>query len=240
MALETIIGNLKAYSKLEAGTFLHGDRLTAKQVEDDSLHRHRFFIADGPLYSLEGQGRKKTPTLSMTREPDNLVLRHLNDEVDSSFAQLTKTGNFRPNSEEARKAMEAKDTLRIDLTKLRLKGDNPKWGYMEISTTDYDRLNPEERKLAKRFYGQGTSFVAAMKALQGKGISITKVSVLKPDYVRQEAAAGPVARAAWRHYFLDGAYSDALGRDVDVHYGLRGVRRKVIAAEGQMISQQKS
>lgn len=223
MALETIVGDLRAYSELEPGTFLHGDQLTAEQVHDTSLRRQAFYVADGPLYSLEG--KKRTPTLFLTLEPDNLVLRHLNDEVNSSFDQLVKTGNFRPGTEEARKAMEAKDTLRIDLTKLRLKGDNAEWRYVEISTTDYDRLNAEERKLAERFYGQGTGFVAAMKALQDEGISNTRVYVLNPDYVRKEAVAGPVARAAWRGNFDGGAGSDAGGHDVDILSGLRGVRR---------------
>ncbi len=223
MALETIVGDLRAYSELEPGTFLHGDQLTAEQVQDTSLKRRVFYVADGPLYSLEG--KKRAPTLFLTREPDNLVLRHLNDEVNSSFDQLVKTGNFRPSTEEARKAMEAKDTLRIDLTKLRLKGDSAEWGYVEISTTNYDRLNAEERKLAERFYGQGTAFVAAMKALQEDAISSTRVFVLNPDYVRKEAVAGNVARAAWRDNFGGGAYSDAVVRYVSYRGGLRGVRR---------------
>ena len=99
MALETIIGDLKAYSKLKPGTFLHADQLTAEQVQDTGMRRQAFYVADGPICSLEGQ--KRTPTLFLTREPHNLVLRHLNDKVNSSFDQLTKTGNFRPNTEEA-------------------------------------------------------------------------------------------------------------------------------------------
>ena len=76
MALETIIGGLHAYSKLEPGTFRHADRLIAEQVQDPSLRSRGFYVADGPLYSLEG--KRKTPTLFLTRKPNNLVLRHLN------------------------------------------------------------------------------------------------------------------------------------------------------------------
>ncbi len=223
MALETIVGNLLAYSKLEPGTFLHADQLTTEQVQDPSLRGQAFYVADGPLYSLEG--KKRTPTLFLTREPNNLLLHHLNDKVDKSYDQLVKTCKFQPKTKEARKAMKAKDTLRIDLTKLRFKGGDEQWRYVEISTTDYDQLNPEERKLAERFYGQGTSFVAAMNILQEKGIANTRVYVLNPDYVCKEAVTGPVALAAWRNGFDDGAYSLAGDRGINLRNGLRGVRR---------------
>ncbi len=228
MALETIVDNLRdGYKQLKRGTFLHADQLMAAQVRDARLREQWFYVADGPLYSLEGE--KKTPTLWLMREPDNLVLRHLNDAVNSSYDQLVSTGNFRPGPKEARQAMKAKGTLRIDLTKLRLKGDEREWRYLKIPT-GYDALNAEERKLAKRFYGQGEAFDTAMRTLYDAGISATKVCVLTPAYVQKEAKKGPVGRAAGRFYFSLDADSDASVRDVDDYYGLLGVRRVVAPA----------
>ncbi len=233
MTLETIVDNLRdGYNQLKPGTFLHADQLMAEQVKDAGLRTKGFYVADGPLYSLEG--KKKTPTLWLTREPDNLVLRHLNDGVDSSYDQLVKTGNFRPDPKEARKARRAKGTLRIDLTKLRLQGDEAEWRYVEVRTTDYDSLNSEERKLAERWYGQGKAFGTAMKTLKDAGISATRVYVLNLGYVSREAKKGPVGRAAWRDYFSNYAESYAFGRGVGKRSGVRGVRlvsRKAAAPE---------
>src|SRR3989338_2487334 len=136
--LETLVDNLRdGYKQLQPGTMLHANQLMAAQVRDASLRTQGFYVADGPLYSLEG--KKKTPTLWLTREKDNLVLRHLDDKVNSSYDKLIDTDNFRPDMEEAQKAMRAKDTLRIDLTKLDLKGNDLEWRYVEISTSDYKK-----------------------------------------------------------------------------------------------------
>ncbi len=229
--LETIVDNLRdGYARLEPGSMYHADQLMAEQVQDASLRNRSFYVADGPLYSLEGEG--KTSTLWLTRETDNLVLRHLNHEVDSSYDQLINTGNFHPDPEEARISMNAEGTLRIDLTKLRLRGDEKEWRYLAISTTGYDTLNAEERKLAERFYGLRKAFDGAMETLKNAGISITRVSVLNPSYVQEEAKKGSFGRAAWRNSFNDDANSGANDHFVDSHFGLRGVRR-VVAPQGR-------
>ena len=226
MALETIVDNLRdGYKQLEPGTFLHADQLMAEQVKDANLRNQAFYVADGPLYSLEGE--KRTPTLWLTREKDNLVLRHLKDKVNSSYDQLVKTGNYRPNPEEAREAMQAKDTLRIDLTRLHLQGDGAR-RYLEISTAKYNKLKPEERELVERFYGQGNAFVAAMSVLKEGGIDSTKVYVLNPGYVQKEATNGSIGRAAWRSYFDYYANSIADLHGVDLRSGVRGVRRESV------------
>ncbi len=217
MALETVIGNLQSgHNQLEPGTFVHADQLTAEQVRNPSLRTHVFYTADGHLYSLE----EGVPTLFLTRREHNLVLRHLNDEVDSSYDQLTKTGNYRPDVTEAREAMAAKDTLRIDLTKLRLQGTDEEWRYLKINTTEYDSLNPEERKLAERFYGQGKAFDSAMNKLKDAGIENTRVYVLNPEYVWEQAQDGPVGHASWRDNFGDLADSDADDHGIGIHNAL--------------------
>ena len=235
MALKTIIDhNLRdGYAQLKPGTMLHANQLMAAQVRDASLRTQGFYVADGPLYSLEGT--KKTPTLWLTREPDNLVLRHLNDEVNSSYEQLLskKTGhNFRPDLQEAQQAMRAEDTLRIDLTKLDLNGNDLEWRYVEISTSDYKRqLNAEEQKLAERYFGQRNDFKENMKMLGEAGISATRVYVVNPAYVQQEAQEGPIGRASRLSYFYGYSGAGAVALAVGVGVALRGVRREASVSE---------
>ncbi|MBS3124300.1 hypothetical protein J4437_06765 [Candidatus Woesearchaeota archaeon] len=233
--LETIIGNLRAYSQLEPGTLLHADELMAQQVLNPALREQAYYVADFALYTLEGTGKKKTPTLWLARytaqEPNNLILNHLDDAVNSSFEQLTQTHNYRPSLHEAQKVMEAQSTLKIDLTQLRLKKHDDEFGYIEISTTNYNKLNPEQRKLAERFYGQGTDFDRAMATLKSAGINTTQVFLLNPTYVQKEAV-NPIGRAAWRDNFHNGANSSAIGYNVGDSGGLLGVRRRLPATIG--------
>ena len=232
--LETITGDLRAHARLEPGTMLHSDQLMAKKVCDDNLRILSFYVADGPLYSLEGA--EKIPTLWLTRESNNLVLRHLYDDRRISYGQssydlLLKNSNYRPNPEEARIAMEAKDTLRIDLTKLRLQRDDSQQWYLKISTTKYNKLNSEERKLAERFYGQGDAFVAAMSVLKKSGVGCFGIHVLNPADVQKEATKSPIALVAWSGGFGDGAGS--LSPDYLVYHGFTGVGGSV--ADGYIV-----
>lgn len=231
MVLETIVGNLReGYAQLEPGTFLHADQLTAEQVNDTNLRGTGFYIADYPQYSVENG----TPTLWLARhtlaEPNNLVLRHLFDKENNSYDQLIRTGNFRPNMEEAKAVMVAKDTLRINMNNLFLQGIDTEWNFLEISTTKYEKqLNSEGRKLAERFYGSEDAFVTAMETLSSIGIDNTRVLVLSPGYiVTKEAGKGPIGRASWLGNFGRGAVSDAYNRCVNDHNGLRGVRQVVV------------
>ena len=185
MNLETIAGDLRTYAKLQPGTMLHVDELMKERRSNPELCDQSFYTADGELYFL--QGKKKTPTLAITREKDNLVLRHLDD----AFTQLTTTGNYRPNVQEVQQSIDAPETVLIDLTKLRLQGNDAEWRYLGISTTEYDKLRPEERTLAERVYGQGDEFGASLAMLHEAGIKETRVYVLNPVYVQKEAEQGP-------------------------------------------------
>ena len=220
--LETIVGDIRAYAQLQPGTMLHVDQLMKERRTNPSLREQGFYTADGELYFL--QGKKKTPTLAITREKDNLVLRHLDD----AFTQLTTTGNYRPNVQEAQQSIDAPETVLIDVTKLRLRGDDTERRYLVISTTKYDKLRPEERTLAERVYGQGDEFGLSMAQLKKAGISETRIDVLNPAYVQKEAEQGPLGRASWLGNFTCDSYFDAYGRDVDDSNRLRGVRRESV------------
>ncbi|MBS3124325.1 hypothetical protein J4437_06890 [Candidatus Woesearchaeota archaeon] len=231
--LETIVGNLRAYFQLEPYTMLHADELMAQQILNPAIREQAYYVADFALYTLEGTSKNKTPTLWLARhtaqEPNNLILNHLDDAVNSSFEQLTQTNNYRPSLQEAQKVMQASSTLKINLTKLKLNQKDDQFSYMIISTTNYNKLNFEQRKLAQMFYGQGTAFDTAMVTLKGAGIDTIKVFVLNPTYVQKEAA-NPIGRAAWRNDFRSNADSVADDCRIGNSGGLLGVRRRLPAA----------
>ncbi len=232
MTLDTFVnisGNLRdAYKSAVPGTLRHVDQLmnerrTNPLTLDGDLRTQWFYTADGEIYSMDG----KTPTLAITREANNLVLRH----IDDAFTQLTTTGNYRPDVQEVQAAIHSADTLVVDLTTLKLQGKEDEYRYMPVSTSKYDRLTSEQRALAERVYGQGADFVANMQMLKDAKIDETRIFVLSPDYVREHAGRVPLARASWLLNF----YGNDSGFLADVRYvnddfRVRGVRRESVAA----------
>ena len=216
MVLETIVGDIRVYAQLQPSTMLHVDELMKERRTNRELRDQTFYTADGELYFLQG----RTPTLAITREKDNLLLRHLDD----AFTQLKIAKNYRHDVQEAQQSIGAPETVLIDLTKLRLQGDDAEWRYLGILTTQYDKLQPEEQKLAERVYGQGDEFGLSMAMLKEAGISETKIYVLDPAYVREEAAQGPLGRASWLSNFTVDSDFNASVRFVYYSYRLRGVR----------------
>ena len=230
MNLDTIVnipGDLRtAYTQAVPGTLRHVDELMNERrtkpttLQGDNLRNQSFYTADGELYFVDGE----TPKLAMTREAENLVLRHIDDAV----AQLTAGGNYRPDPAEAATVIKAKDTEIFDLTKLSFKKHDAEFSYLEVSTTRYDKLNPEQRRLAQRVYGKGEDFVANMAMLRDAGIGTTNVHVLTPEYVKEHANRSPIGRASWLSSFSSS--SGFLANDRSIYNGgcLRGVRREVV------------
>ncbi len=227
--LVNILGNLQtAHNASVPGTLRHVDQLMTERQTNFSLRSLGFYTPDGNLYFMDGE----IPKLAMTREADNLVLRHLNDEVNSSYNQLTETGNFFPDPREAEQAIKASATEVFDLTQLQLKKHDAEFSYLAISTTQYDELNPEQRRLAERVYGKGDDFVANMTMLKEAHIDNTKIFVLNPDYVQEHAKGSPIGRASWLNIFSNDSVFIANDRDVYINVRVRGVRREVVAEGG--------
>lgn len=217
----TVYGNLrKGYNKLVSKGYrlLHVDELTEEQVNDPYLRDETFYLADGILCSIE-DGK---PTLWFSRhtrtEPNNLILRHLNDKSNSSYNQLKQSGFFSPDVEEARAVMEAKSTLRVDMTLPCLR-----YGCLIIHTSNYDTLDPKVKPLAERFYGGGEDFAIAMEALREVGVQEARVYLPPLDFVVKKAKQRPIAQAAWRGNFYGGTNSGAVGLLVYLHSALRGI-----------------
>jgi len=141
--------------------------------------------------------------LFITRRDHNLVLRH----IDNAYIQLLYR-NYYLNREEALASIADPSTVSIDLTQLRLQGnDNDKeLRYFVVPTTTYDSLNPEERRLAERVHGSGDAFVQVMKMLVSARIKETIVFVLNPDYVKKNAQKYPIWQASWLNNFNGDSY----------------------------------
>ncbi len=234
MTIKTIIGDLRAVAQLEAGTLQHWDELSRDQIADASLRGRGFYVADFPLYTV----RKGKPVVALARHtkehPHNLVLVHLFDEQNSSYDQLIQTGNFRPNPDEAQAVLDAADTLQMEMSGLRLSGDDPVYRFLRVRAEDgfvgigedrYQHPNEVEQALIQRV-GYTREFLDVLRS-EPHNIGETRVYLLNPDYVAAEAGEQFVGRVAWRsNFFIDLANSIANGRYVDFHEALRGVRKK--------------
>ncbi len=219
MTLENITGDLsEAYKQCVPGTISCVDQLTNERRINPELRNQSFYTADGEVYSVDGE----TPTLRITREAVNPILKN----IDDAFTQLTQNNNYQVLPTDFAAVKTALDTVTIDLTKLNLQGNSKEWRYLAISTTKYDQLQPEERTLAERIYGQGTDFVENMKMLSDAEITITRVYVLNPDYVKEHAKEGAIGRASWLGNFNDISNFSAVVRNIYYNFRVRGVRKQ--------------
>ncbi len=234
-SLETISGDLRAYAQLVPGTFQHVDQLTRARMTDEGLCQTWLYTADGNAYK---PGKGSSVLWGLTREADNLILKHLFDEENSSYAQLINTGGFIPEPAESAQAFKQAEVM--DLTKFRLQGNDAVYRQLQIRTADgythdgkrFVPPNSEEKKALPRigFTEQYLSFLADNSI---KLIETTNLYVLNPDYVQKKAVGGNTLwRVSWLSYFdCDSSFGANL-RDVDNHGALRGVRRVVVVPAG--------
>ncbi len=227
--IENIPGNLRdAYKQAVPGTLKHVDELMRERRTNPKLRELWFYTPDGNVYSRDG----KTPTLRITREPVNPVLNHIDDAVD----EIVNTGNYKvlPADFEAVKA--AADTVTIDLTQLGLQGDDNEWRYLAVNTSKaITKYSDKQQKLLRRVFGPtDEDYNANMKMLREspQQIEETRVYVLNPQYVQEQAKESPIARASWLDDFGSGSSFGADVRDLDGNR-LRGVRRRASDSELQ-------
>lgn len=187
----------------------------------ESLRNTWYRTDDSSLYKLDEKGRGR---FYLGR---GLIINNLADAV----SQLRR-GNYSPSEEVAETFEQADTTTGFFLSDIRLKGNNPEYGFLEINTTNGGKnLSSVERMLAEIPFGRGDEFEAYIEELARAGKDITGVFILKPEYVKEHAAQRPIARAGGLDGFGGDSRFDAGDRDVDVaSLGLRGVLRK--SAEG--------
>ncbi len=237
--LETLIGSLaQTFRLLKRATILHSDQLTTERRADPELRNRWFNTADFALYNIEKEGEQEEVYLSLARNENNLIF----DNIEEATQQLTRTRNYLvTNLEDIERVTKAESTLRVNLSNLKLQKLNDKVSYFEINTADYNELNPEQRRVAERVYGQGDDFVQNMAMLRKNtkiSITETRVYVLNPDYVKRNAPQdGAIARTCELGSFvLDSSFfaGDWGVGGVDAYLSLRGAPIKV--AEGDALN----
>ena len=226
MTIETVVGLLaETYRLLRPETILHADELMKERRTNEELRNQLLYTADGLIYLLQGENR--TPTLAITRGSSNPLFQDF--KIDEYCQQLRENKNYRPTPEETSRALQAEDTVLVDLTKLELQGDDQESRHLTINTQNYNGLNSEQQKLAERVYGKGQDFGLTMRILADAGILDTRVFVLNPDYVCIGAKENSLGRASWLSSFSISSYFSAYGRIVNYRDHTRGVRRDDVA-----------
>ena len=221
MALEGIVnqrGNLfDSFQELDPATIQHSDEIMKDRQDDEDLRGKWFYTADHALYRVEDD----ETVLYLGRGETNPIFKNIKEATK----QLINEGNYIPEKEDIEAVVNAESTLRVKISDLDLKGDG-EYGYFEIDTKDYDKLNDSQRALAERAYGEGKDFGESMKMLKKAGISTTRIYVLNSDYVKDNAKEGSVlSRACWLSGFTNLSGFDADVRDVVNDIWLRGVPR---------------
>jgi len=225
--IENISGNLRdAYKQAVPGTVLCVDQLTKERITNSELRSNRFYTADGEVYSMDNG----TPTLRITRETVNPVLKN----IDTAFDQLVSNGNYLVPSAEFEAVKSAADTVVVDLTKLRLQGSKTEWRYLAVDTSKaLGKYNAEEQKLLERVFGAGTDYTATMEMLRTspQRIKEAKFFVLNPKYVKDNAETDPIGRASWLDNFDGDSDFLAVVRFIGDNIRLRGVYREASVSE---------
>jgi len=229
--LETLLGPLaQTFPQFKRDTILHSDQLTTERRANHELRNQWFYTGDGPMYTVEKEGRRDEAFLYLSRGRTNPVFNNIGEATQ----QLIRTGNYiLPNEKrgEIDAVIKAEDTLKVKLSDLRLRGDDNVLRYFEIDTANYDGLNEHQRRVAERVYGSGNEFVENMKMFNENGIRTTRIYFLNPDYVKRNAPKdGALARASRLNGFGNDSRFYANNRIVDSRSGLRGVRN--VVAEG--------
>ena len=195
MSVDIITDNLRdGYKRLTPGTFLHVDDLIRNMNEyrRSAESSEYFYTADGIIYFNDILG----PQLAITREQQN--------------PELTSVRRW--------EAIEAKNTVIINLTELKLanfsghiSNQYHKWCSITIPTDDYSNLNKEERKLAKRVCGQRNN----------RNSNIERVTIYLPptDSCMLQATSWLFIVGREAHFYIDtldaGNPNKLCGRSID-------------------------
>ena len=221
MILENITGSLLAYKQLEPGTFLHVDQLTTERRTNIELRDELFYTADGEMYTVD----RNKPLWVITREPQNLVLQN----IDEAYRQLTKKGNYFPDTKSAQDSVAHPDSVVVDLKGLKLVEGSNQLGHFVVDPRNVTQLNSEQRKAAQRIYGPDEDNFGLNMEMFAEAGKTPIVFVLKPDYVQGTLRSNDkqfLGRASWLYYFDINSNFYAFDRNVYINDRLRGVRRK--------------
>lgn len=215
--LEVKTGPLaNVFPLFDPSTIQHAYEIMTDRSTDASLRNQWFWTADFPMYRVEGG----EAVLYFAPREHNLIFR----DIQNATSQLLRANNYIPKKEGIDEVVAASNTeavLKVNLSNLRLQGNDGEWRYFEVDTGNLNSLNSDERAFAERVYRQNN-------------IGKTRIYVLNPDYVKNQLKGkedSAIARASWLDWFDDGSRFIAYGRDVGgADDGLRGVLKE--SAEG--------
>src|SRR3989338_6700066 len=219
MTLDVLEGRLDAAARFRPGTIQHADELSRDQVADPWLGKRGYFLGDLALYYVNS-GHPMVALARSAPERPNLIFAHIQDSP-SSYNLLRGNDSFRPDPSEARKAIQAEDTLHIPLHDLRLHLNHDRRHaslYIEINGGVRLPMNHADREMARSHggiipptpieqqlfdrVGYTPAFLRVLRhAIGGSSVWTTSVGLLNPDFVLREAADGPISRAVARGDF---------------------------------------
>ena len=126
------------------------------------------------------------------------------------------------NNEEAVLARITKLILKMGLNELELNQESEEHGYFEIDTENPNKLNSSQKILGKEVYGQ--DFAQKMKWFSDEGIKNIRIYTLMPNYVKEYARNGAIARAGFLCNFEGNSDFFAISRNVNNPHCLYGFK----------------
>ena len=234
MLLENLVNKQGTLAEIlplfDISTIQPADEITNARKTDEDLRSKWFWTADSALYTIEdGEA-----ILYLGRNAEN---NPIFKNIEKASKPLPRTGIYIPSKEDIESVIDAKDTLRINLSDLELQEDSGEYSCFEIDTLDNKarKLNKTQRQFAKRVYGTGKAYEASMKMLEKAGINNSYVYALTPNHVKNNTKQGSaISRACWLYDFGFVSYFFAIDWGiVGPILSLRGVLKRPEADAAQ-------
>jgi len=163
---------------------LHADQLMNECKTNPLLRNLSVYTADKMIYSLDNSN----PTLRITREYNFFPIQNNNNNPSDLYLD----DNTSLSLADFHLIKAARDTVTIDVTKLKLEGDDQEWRYLEINPiTKFVKYTLNQQKILHRFFGPTIEeYTANMKFLRS-----ARIYVLNPEYIQEHAKDGPFQRS---------------------------------------------
>jgi len=246
-ALVTISGPfLRTFRSLIPDTLQHADEIMYQRRAgaDKKLRDEYFWVADSALYTTEGKKSGREAFLRLGRGDTNPIFTNLEEAIhqlrrckSDPYSTVFWDEQYIPNAKNLQSVMEAEGTLKARLLDLDLKvweitpksrfsfgAPLEKIAYFEIETANYDVLNPTQRLVAERIYGQGDDFKENMAMLHENGVTKTQMYFLNPEFVVKKVKEGQAfAQACCLTGFGNKSLFSAYGSYSNDYNSVRGV-----------------
>ena len=177
----------EAVKQIVPGTMLHAHEIFTNFRENEITWPHAHYAADGILYFC----RDSKPMIAVTRRKQNPVLNNL----EEACSQLEQQGFYRPSPQAASEAIDAEDTIVVDLSdiKLRLEDVRALLLFRFEWAVDQSRPNYEAKhRISKQFYGDDQNFIY-VGGEKAKSNRLGCVYTFLPAKITEMASDSPIA-----------------------------------------------